>query len=314
MTDLISLADLSAEDMLLLAAAVESRSAHPLARAILRAAQERGLVIASPMLVTALTGLGVQAQVDGKLVLAGNTRLLEERGIAIPEATRQQVQELEDQGKTVILVCLQCIATGLIAVADVLRADAPGAIARLKSLGVEKNVMLSGDNPRAAAYIAALAGVDEYQAGLLPEDKLSAIQGLVQEYGYVGMVGDGVNDAPALANATVGIAMGGAGTDVALETADVALMGDDLSRLPFAVGLGGASRKVMFQNLVIALGVILALVVASITGWAGIGMAVLLHEGSTIVVVLNSLRLLGYRSNITYPPVPLQGRGSRGIR
>jgi len=312
MTDLISLADLSAEDVLRLAAAVESRSAHPLARAILRAAQERGLVIASPMLVTALTGLGVQAQVDGKLVLAGNTRLLEERGIAIPEATRRQVQELEDQGKTVILVCLQGIATGLIAVADVLRADAPGAIARLKSLGVEKNVMLSGDNPRAAAYIAALAGVDEYQAGLLPEDKLSAIQGLVQEYGYVGMVGDGVNDAPALANATVGIAMGGAGTDVALETADVALMGDDLSRLPFAVGLGGASRKVMFQNLVIALGVILALVVASITGWAGIGMAVLLHEGSTIVVVLNSLRLLGYRSNITYPPVPLQGRGSRG--
>ena len=155
--------------------------------------------------------------------------------------------------------------------------------------------MLTGDNARVGKAIANQVGLTDVRADLLPEDKLTVIRDMVQKFGQVAMVGDGVNDAPALANATVGIAMGGAGTDVALETADVALMGDDLSKLPFAVGLGRATRAIIQQNLIISLGVIALLVIASLTGWASIGVAILFHEGSTIVVVLNALRLLRYQ-------------------
>ncbi len=243
----------------------------------------------------AATGLGIQALVAGQLVKVGNARLFEADQAILPESARQQAEALENQGKTVILVTLDGVPAGLIAIADILRPSAAPTIARLKALGVSKTVMLTGDNSRVAAHIAAQVGITDTRSDLMPEDKLTVIRSLVQQYGIVAMVGDGVNDAPALANATVGIAMGGAGTDVALETADVALMGDDLSRLPSAVGLGRAARAVIAQNLVIALGVIAVLVVASVTGWVGIGIAVIFHEGSTIVVVLNSLRLLGYR-------------------
>jgi Cd2+/Zn2+-exporting ATPase len=284
---------------LALAAAVESRSAHPLAQAVVRAAarlaQAQPLDIPAAGNVSAATGRGIQAQVGGQLVQLGSARLFEETGVALPQDARQQVESLENQGKTVIVVSLDGEPVGLIAVADVLRPAAQTSIARLKALGVNKTVMLTGDNSRVAAHIASQVGLSDTRANLLPEDKLTVIRSLVQEYGIVAMVGDGVNDAPALANASVGIAMGGAGTDVALETADVALMGDDLSMLPSAVGLGRAARAVIAQNLVIALGVIAVLAVASVTGRIGIGIAVILHEGSTILVVLNSLRLLGYR-------------------
>lgn len=157
--------------------------------------------------------------------------------------------------------------------------------------------MLTGDNERVARAVAREVGLAEVRAGLLPEDKVEAIASLIVEHGLVAMVGDGVNDAPALARASVGVAMGGAGSDVALETADVALMGDDPGKLPFAIALGHAARRAIRQNLFIALGAVALLIPATLLGWAGIGLAVLVHEGSTVVVVLNALRLLAFRAD-----------------
>jgi Cd2+/Zn2+-exporting ATPase len=165
----------------------------------------------------------------------------------------------------------------------------------LRSLGIKPLIMLTGDNRGVGEAIGKEVGVDEVKAGLLPEDKVTAIRALAQEYKRVAMIGDGINDAPALANATVGIAMGGAGTAVALETADVALMGDDLAKLPFAVGLARQASNVIKQNLAISLIVIAGLVVATVSGAIHIGPAVIFHEGSTLVVLANSLRLLAFR-------------------
>ena len=165
----------------------------------------------------------------------------------------------------------------------------------LRSLGVAKTVMLTGDN-RVACAVAQAVGLEDVRASLMPEDKIAAVASLVEQYGLAAMVGDGANDGPALARATVGIAMGGAGTDVALEAADVVLMSDDLGKLPYAVGLSRAARAVIRQNLFIALGAVALLIPATIFGWAGLGLAVLVHEGSTIVVVFNALRLVTYRA------------------
>ena len=199
-------------------------------------------------------------------------------------------------GKTTVMVAVGEKVIGFIALTDTLRPDIQITLKKLHHLGIQKTAILTGDNASVAAAIAKQAGLSEYYANLTPEDKAIAIRDLVKKYGVVAMVGDGVNDAPALATATVGIAMGGAGTDVALETADVALMGDNLDRLPFTVGLGRATRRIILQNLVIALGVITILVISSLTGWTGIGVAILFHEGSTIVVVLNALKLLHYKT------------------
>ncbi|MEJ2555154.1 MAG: heavy metal translocating P-type ATPase [Anaerolineae bacterium] len=295
-----SSADAAAGSLLSLAAAVESRSSHPLARAIVRAAEGRGLALPETGDLEAVGGRGVRSSLDGQPVLIGNLKLFEAEDIPVPDHLQANVQKLEQEGKTTMVVYGPAPGggvgfLGVISVADTPRQTARIALQELKQLGIRKTVMLTGDNERVAAAIAQWAGLTDYRANLLPEQKVEAVKSLTAEYGQVAMVGDGVNDAPALAQATVGIAMGGAGTDVALETADVALMADDLSRLPFAVGLSRATRRVIHQNLAIALSVILLLIATSVAGVVGLSLAVVLHEGSTLVVVANALRLLGFK-------------------
>ncbi len=296
-TDVIAFDEtgLQADQILAMTAAIESRSGHPLAQAVVRAAQAKGLSLPSVGEVESITGQGLRSNLDGRQVLIGNLKLIAGANIAVPEQARPKIDALHTTGKTIMIVAVDSHVVGLLTLADTLRPDAAPAMAALKRSGVARTVMLTGDNARVAAAIAQQAGLTDFRADLMPEDKVTAIRALNQEYGEVAMIGDGVNDAPALANATVGIAMGGAGTDVALETADVALMADDLSKLPFAVGLGRASANVIKQNLGIAMGVIGLLIVTTLTGWVGIGIAIIFHEGSTIVVVLNALRLLGFK-------------------
>lgn len=240
-----------------------------------------------------MTGKGVRARLAGKTIAIGNLRLF--RDAAIPAEVRATVTRLESAGETTMVVQAGDRFLGVLALADTPRDDAGEMIGRLHALGIRNTIMLTGDNERVGQAIGRAVGLDEVRAGLLPEDKVAAIDELLRQHGQVAMVGDGVNDAPALARATVGIAMGGAGTDVALETADVALMADDLSKLPFAVALSRAARRIIRQNLWLSLGVVALLIPATLTGLAGIGPAVIVHEGSTLVVVFNALRLLGYR-------------------
>jgi len=291
----------STDYLLSLAAAVESRSGHPLAQAVVRAAGARGLALPQTGDLEAVGGRGVRSSLDGHPILIGNLRMFEEEGMSVPEGLQAAIGSLEREGKTTMLVYgpapdEHVRFLGIVALADVPRQTARTALQELGRLGVRKTVMLTGDNKQVAAAIAHQVGLTDYRASLLPEQKVGAIRSLTSEYGRVAMVGDGVNDAPALAQATVGIAMGGAGTDVALETSDVALMADDLSKLPFAIGLGQATRRVIRQNLAIALGVILLLIVTSLTGLFGLSLAVLFHEGSTLVVVANALRLLRFKA------------------
>ncbi len=281
--------------LLTVAAAVESRSAHPLAQAVVTEAKRRGLSWRETGDVEAVTGKGLRAELDGQKIAIGNVRLFE--GEAIPEAILQQTERLGTEGKSLMLVQADGQFLGVVALADTPREGVKQVLERLHRTGIRKTIMLTGDNERVGRAVADAVGLDEVQAGLLPADKVKAMEMLGRRHGQVAMVGDGVNDAPAMARATVGIAMGGAGTDVALETADVALMADDLGKLPFAVDLSRASRRIIRQNLYLALGVVTLLIPATLLGWAGIGLAVLVHEGSTVIVVLNALRLLAYGEN-----------------
>jgi Cd2+/Zn2+-exporting ATPase len=296
LTDVRPLAEISADDLLALAASVERQSEHTLASAVVDAARLRELPLRDVSHLEAVTGRGVRATLDGQHVLIGNEGLLETYRVEVPEAAREVADALRDEGKTTMFVAAGTWRAprvlGVLGVADTVRPVAPRAVARLRELGIVKAVMLTGDNERAARTIAHQAGIDEVRSGLLPEQKLEIIHDLAGAYGSVAMVGDGINDAPALATATIGVAMGAAGTDVALETADVVLIADDLTRLPYAVALSRKTRRVIRQNLTFALSVIAVLVTGTVLGITTLPLGVVGHEGSTIVVVLNGLRLL----------------------
>lgn len=294
-TDLAPASGVKDEDLLRIAAAVERRSQHPLAAAIVRRAEAAKLSLPESGELQSLTAKGVRSTVEGKPVEIGSLRLWESQGIAVPADIATAADRLQRAGRSIVAVRLGDRWLGVIGIADKPRENARAVLDQLRALKVKRLLMLTGDNAGVGEAIGKEVGIDEVKAGLLPEDKVTAIQELVKTYGRVAMVGDGVNDAPALANATVGIAMGGAGTAVALETADAALMGDDLSRLPFAVALSRKSRAIIRQNLYFSLFVIAVLVAASVGGLSGIGLIVIVHEGSTLVVIANALRLLAFR-------------------
>lgn len=290
-TDLLPLGRHPLAQVLRQAAALEARSQHPLAQAILARAEAEGIRPAPAQDFQSLTGAGARGRVDGEQLYIGSPRLFMDLGLALDDVM-PQIERLQGEGKTVVAVGTARELRGLIAIADPLRPGAAQAVAELKRAGIDKVVMLTGDNPRTAAAIARQAGVDEVHAELSPEQKTERVVELHARYGNVAMVGDGVNDAPALAAAHVGIAMGAAGTDVALETADVALMGDDLSRLPYLVGLSRRTWRVILQNLALSALVIGALVVGAIGGYFTLPLAVLAHEISEFVVIASGLRML----------------------
>ncbi len=278
--------------LLAVAAGIEARSEHPLARAILRHAEAQGVEPVAVAGFKALPGAGATAQADGKTVYIGNPDLFRTTLGRALDGLEETIARLQEEGKTVVLVGDAESVWGLLAVRDNIRANAPQAIARLHALGVEKVVMLTGDNPRTAQAIARELGIDEVYADLKPADKAAKVRALAERYGHVAMVGDGVNDAPALAEATVGVAMGAAGTDVALETADVALMADDLEKLAYALHLAKRTQRVVGQNLALSAVVIGALVVGAMGGWFTLPVAVLGHELSEFVVIGSGLRML----------------------
>lgn len=294
-TDVVITGKMPENELLSLAAACESRSAHPLAAAVVNAARTRGITIPEPEKLDSVSGQGLIATVSGRSVLVGNIKLMKAQNITLSDEVSNKLQTSEEEGKTTILVAVDGEIASIIALADTPRSNARQTLEELHKIGIEQIFLLSGDNIRVANKLARDLGIDEVKAGLMPEEKVQAMQQLASDR-VVAMVGDGVNDAPALAAASVGIAMGGASTDVALETADVALMGDDLSKLPFAVSLGRATRAVVLQNLAISIATILGLAGAAMLGTTTIGWTILFHEGSTLLVVANSLRLLAHSS------------------
>jgi Cd2+/Zn2+-exporting ATPase len=285
LTDVIPLNDEPAERVLGLAASVETASEHPLADAIVAAAHKQGIPVRPGQNLTATPGVGVQADVDGQRLFVGRP---DDPDGPAAELLRRR----EQQGQTAVVLARQGEPLAVLAVSDQLRDDAKAAVDQLRSLGVLRVLMLTGDNNTVAQAVAQHVGVDDWRAGLLPEHKTDAVRELRSRYGPIAMVGDGVNDGPALATADVGIAMGAAGTDVALETADVALMADRLHNLPKAIRLARRAVGNIHQNIALSLATVAVLVTAALAGWISLTSGLLLNEGTALLIIGNGLRLL----------------------
>lgn len=291
-TDVFPLKDgLDERGLLRLAAAIEQGSEHPLARAVLAKANEQGIELPPASDFEALIGRGVRASVEGTILYLGNERLSHERGICTP-TSEEALLRFEREGKTAVSLTSETEPLGVIAIADQVRPEAKESIAALRALGIGHIVMLTGDNEGTARAVAAQLGIDDFRAGLLPDDKVQAIREMEGKGERIAFVGDGVNDAPALALATVGLAMGAAGTDAALETADIALMADDLSKLPLALRLSRRTLGIIKQNIAFSIAIKVVFLVLALGGWATLWMAVASDMGASLAVIANGLRAL----------------------
>lgn len=280
--------------LLTITAAIEKGSQHPLASAIMRKAEENGLNFNGVTVedFQSITGKGVKARVDNEMYYVGSPNLFEELHQTIETSIKDKITRMQTEGKTVMVLGTNKEILSLIAVADEIRASSKEVIQKLHQMGIEKTIMLTGDNLRTAEAIGKKVGVSDIKADLLPEDKLTFIKELLAKYQSVAMVGDGVNDAPALAASTVGVAMGGAGTDTALETADIALMSDDLSKLPYTIKLSRKALATIKQNITFSLAIKAVALLLVIPGWLTLWIAIFADMGATLIVTLNSLRLL----------------------
>ena len=290
--------DITEKELLRLAAIGESYSEHPLGRAIIhKAEKEIGEIDAVPEEAEIITGQGLKAVIEGKTYLIGNRKLFSANGVDI-KAWEEYLKKEEDKGQTSVIVGNTENVLGIISIADTIREDAKKLITNLKSLGVKRIVMLTGDNKRAAKAISEELGIDEYFAELLPEDKVRLLGELQDKYGTTAMVGDGVNDAPALASADLGIAIGGMGTDVAMETADVVLMSGSIRKLSHAIGLSRATVRNMKQNIYFAILVAALLLMGVLVKTVNLSFGMLVHELSVLIVIINAVRLISYGEKI----------------
>jgi P-type E1-E2 ATPase len=293
----ISLNGMKHQDILALAGAAERSSEHPLGKAIVAAAHEARLDLPVPQDFDALPGHGIRAVVAGRTVVIGD-RMLAQAKIAVPASVQTKVAELESQGNTVVPVAIDRVLEGLVVIADRVRAESQEAIDKLRKLGIEETVLISGDNEAVAQTIGRQLGVDRVHAETLPEDKLAFIRDLQAQGKTVAYVGDGVNDAPALAAADVGIAMGTIGTNVAMETADIVLLTDKVERLPYLIALSRSTLRTVRANVIFSMSVNVLSVVLSTLGIIGPVAGAIMHEVSALPVIANSARLINHKPRL----------------